>query len=126
MRIFHYDNVEAKNAGGKSFKVKVRWLINQDIGANNFAMRMFELESGGYTPLHAHDWEHEIFILEGEGVTVAGEEVKMFRAGDVVFIAPNEEHQFRNTGKNFVKILCLIPSKKGSETSSSSCGCVQA
>ena len=122
MRIFHYDSVEAKDAEGGSSKVRVRWLITEDMGAENFAMRLFELESGGYTPFHIHDWEHEVFILEGEGVVVCGDEERLFRAGDVIFISPNEKHQFRNIGKSLAKILCLIPYKKDSEKVSS-CGC---
>ena len=122
MRIFHYDSVEALDAEGGSSKVKVRWLITKEMGAKNFAMRLFELESGGYTPLHIHDCEHEVFILEGEGVVVDGDEERLFRAGDVIFISPNENHQFRNIGKSIAKILCLIPYKKDSEQVSS-CGC---
>jgi quercetin dioxygenase-like cupin family protein len=123
MNIFHFENIEAKDAGAGTSKVKVRWLINEEIGAKNFAMRLFEIESGGYTPLHIHDWEHEVFILEGEGVVVCEDEEKLFRPGDAIFISPNEKHQFRNIGKNLVKLLCLIPNKKSSETvSSCSCG----
>lgn len=123
MNIFHFENIEAKDAGAGTSKVKVRWLINEEIGAKNFAMRLFEIESGGYTPLHVHDWEHEVFILEGEGLVVCEDEEKLFRSGDAIFISPNEKHQFRNIGKNLVKLLCLIPNKKSSETMSScSCG----
>ena len=122
MKIFNYDSVELKDAGAVTSKVKVRWLINEKMGAKNFFMRMFEIESGGYTPFHVHDWEHEVFILEGEGVVVCEYEEKLFREGHVVFISPSEKHQFRNIGKNLVKLLCLIPNKKDSE-SVSSCGC---
>ena len=109
MKIFHYGDVVAKDAEGGSSKVSVRWLITKEIGAENFAMRMFELESGGYTPFHDHDWEHEVFILEGEGVVVGGKGERRFRAGDVIFIPSNEKHQFRNSGTKTAKILCLIP-----------------
>ena len=87
-------------------------------------MRLFEIEARGYTPLHLHDWEHEIFILEGEGVIVCEDEAKLFRAGDVVFIPPKEKHQFRNTGKKLLKLLCLIPNNKDEEAIIS-CGCKQ-
>ena len=122
MKILNYKRVEAKDAGAGTSKVNVRWLLNEEYGAENFFMRLFEIESGGYTPLHVHDWEHEVFILEGEGVIVCEDEEKMFRAGDAVFIAPNEKHQFRNIGEKLVKLLCLIPNKKDFETVSS-CGC---
>ena len=123
MKIFHYKNVEAENAEGESSKVKIRWLINEEIGAKNFAMRMFEIESGGYTPFHIHDWEHEVFILDGEGLLIAEDEERLFREGDVIFISPNEKHQFRNTGKRLMKILCLIPYKKDETENVSSCKC---
>ena len=112
MKILNYTSVEAKDAGVGTSKVNIRWLINDEMGAKNFFMRLFEIKSGGYTPLHIHDWEHEIFILEGEGIVVCEEEEKLFRAGDFVFISPNEKHQFRNIGKKLVKLLCLIPNKK--------------
>ena len=85
-------------------------------------MRLFELDSGGYTPFHDHDWEHEVFILEGEGIVVGGGKERKFEAGDVVFLPANEKHQFRNSGEKIAKILCLIPYKKDSEQVSS-CGC---
>ncbi len=122
MKILNYNSVEAKDAGAGTSKVKVRWLIDEETGANNFFMRLFEIESGGYTPLHIHDWEHEIFILEGEGAVVCEDEEKLFRPGDAIFLSPNEKHQFRNTGNKLVKLLCLIPNKKDSETITS-CGC---
>ena len=59
-------SVEIEGAEG----VEVRWLISKDDGAENFAMRMFELGGGGHTPLHTHPHEHEVFVVEGEGVFV--------------------------------------------------------
>jgi len=109
MRVSPYLGVEAKDAGEGTFKLKVRWLITKEIGAPNFAMRLFEMKSGGYSPLHSHDWEHEVFILEGEGAVIGGGEQREFKPGDAVFIPPNEKHQFRNTGKKLVKFLCLVP-----------------
>jgi len=124
MKILNYGSVEPKDAGEGTSKVTIRWLIDEKTGAKNFFMRLFEIEAGGYTPLHKHDWEHEVFILEGEGVIVHDEETKLFRAGDVAFIPPNEEHQFRNTGNKLVKLLCLIPNKK-EKKAATSCGCSQ-
>ena len=44
--------------------VNIRWLVSDKDGAPNFALRMFEVGVGGFTPYHQHDWEHEIFIFE--------------------------------------------------------------
>ena len=111
LKIFHYTDVEAKDAEGGSSKLKIRWLITKETGAENFAMRLFEMEAGGHSPLHSHSWEHEVFILEGEGLVVCGKEEKNFKTGDFIFLPPNEKHQLKNNSEKPVKFLCLIPYK---------------
>jgi quercetin dioxygenase-like cupin family protein len=89
--------------------ITVRWLITQKDGAPNFAMRLFELQPKGYSPLHSHDWEHEVYILEGNcKITCEDQEAKA-PADYVVFIPPKTKHQFTNTGKSTLKFLCIIP-----------------
>ena len=89
--------------------VRVRWLIDRRIGADKFAMRMFELQPGGHTALHSHPWEHEVYVLEGRGVVLAGGKRHKVQAGTVVYIPPNEPHQFRNDGDTTLRMLCMIP-----------------
>ena len=112
MKIFDYNAVSAKTAEGGAHRVKVRWLITKDMGAPNFAMRLFEIEPSGYSPLHRHSWEHEVFILEGEGVVFDGEKETPFSQNDVVFVPVEEMHQFKNSGARALKFLCLIPHPK--------------
>ena len=88
---------------------KVRWLLSQSDGTPTFAMREFEVAPGGYTPRHSHDYEHEVFVLSGDGVVFEGDQQHKLSAGDVVFVQPNEVHQFRNTGAQPMRFLCLIP-----------------
>ncbi len=109
-KVFRYDAIKAEKviAEGAS-NVKVRWLITEEMGAKNFAMRIFEIEPDGCTPLHRHPWEHEVFILEGEGHLLNGEKTTPFKVGDVVFVPPDEMHQFNNIGKTLLRFICLIP-----------------
>lgn len=109
MKILNYEEVEAAEAEGGASKVKVRWLITKEMGASNFAMRLFEVEPNGFSPLHTHPWEHEVFILEGEGILFNGDKEMPFKPNDAVFVKPNEWHQFKNSGKKILKFLCLIP-----------------
>ncbi|MCD4829308.1 MAG: cupin domain-containing protein [Candidatus Cloacimonetes bacterium] len=96
-------NVEgARNVG-------IRWLISHNDKAPNFAMRMFEVEPGGFTPYHNHVWEHEVFVVEGEGAFVTEEKDIPFKAGDVIFADPEMKHQFRNTGDTILRFLCVVP-----------------
>lgn len=109
MKVFPYRDVEAEDAGEGTSKLKMRWLITKEIGAKHFAMRLFEMAPGGHSPLHTHAWEHELFVLEGEGVAVGGAEERKIKLGDAVFVPPNEKHQFRNESKKTLRFLCLIP-----------------
>ena len=88
---------------------RVRWLVGEGDRAPNFAMRQFELEPGGHTPHHFHPYEHEIYVLEGDGAIVDGGFERPLRPGDVVYVAPDDTHQFKNTGSVPFKMLCLIP-----------------
>jgi len=93
--------------------VTVRWLISEKDGAPNFSMRYFEVEPGGKTPEHSHPWEHEMFILEGEGEVVIGNEKYRLAPFTAVYVPPNELHYVVNTSKDQVlKLLCLIPHTK--------------
>jgi len=109
MKVFAFSDVEAKEADEGASKLKVRWLITKEMGAPNFAMRLFEMEPNGNSPLHTHPWEHEVFVLEGEGIVVAKDGEKKIKAGSVIFIAPNELHQIKNNSEKILKFLCLVP-----------------
>jgi len=93
--------------------VEIRWLISKKDGAQNFAMRMFELAPGGHTPLHTHPEEHEIFILEGRGTFVYEWREHPFEAEHVIFVPPDKEHRFKNTGDSLLRMLCIIPTLEG-------------
>ncbi len=92
--------------------VTIQWLIDNKIGAPNFAMRQFVIGKKGYTPLHEHDWEHEIFVLYGDGALVDenGKEIPL-KKNDFALVPPNEIHQFKNVGNEDFAFLCLIPLK---------------
>jgi quercetin dioxygenase-like cupin family protein len=89
--------------------VEIRWLISKTDGAENFTMRMFELQPGGYTPLHTHPHEHEVFVLEGQGTFICEGQEHEFGAEYVIFVPGGKEHRFRNTGNSVLRFLCLIP-----------------
>lgn len=110
MKIAHFDQVklEPVNAEG-AIGTQIRWLIAQQDGAPNFAMRMFEVEPEGQTPYHEHAWEHEVYVLEGEGVLQTERGDLPFKANDVIYVDPGMSHAFRNVGSGLMKFLCIIP-----------------
>jgi quercetin dioxygenase-like cupin family protein len=110
MKVSHYEKVDqAPVTMEGSSGCQVRWLVDEANGAPNFAMRQFEVAPGGYTPRHSHPYEHEVFVLEGQGVVLEGDVEHSLAAGDFVLVTPDEVHQFRNTGDVPLKFLCLVP-----------------
>lgn len=89
--------------------VEIRVLISKDDGAPNFAMRMFEVQPGGHTPLHRHPHEHEVFVLEGTGTLVHEGKEYRFARENVIFVPGNDEHCFKNAGNSVLRFLCLVP-----------------
>lgn len=106
----HYSEIRADEVAQEDVKgIKIRWLIAKSDGAPNFAMRYFEMAPGGFSPHHSHKWEHEVFVLDGDCIVVCGNEQKQVGPGWVVFIPPGAMHQFKNSGNEVLKFLCLVP-----------------
>ena len=112
MKVAAYKEVPLEDMAMEDTKgAKVRWLISDKDDAEIFAMRMFEIDAEGHIPYHAHDWEHEVFVLEGEGeVKIEGKSYPI-KKDSVVFVEPGLEHGFKNTGEELLRFLCLIPYK---------------
>ena len=89
--------------------VKIKWLINKDDGAPTFLMRHFTVAPGGFTPFHAHDWEHEVYVLEGNGKVRYEDREENIAPGDAILILPNRRHQFQASSDRPLKFLCIVP-----------------
>ena len=86
-----------------------REVINTEDGAPNFCMRVFEVEPGGRTPLHSHPWEHEVFVLSGQGVVRSEKGETQIERDSVIFVPPDERHRFVNNGNEILRFICVIP-----------------
>ncbi|MBT3169718.1 MAG: cupin domain-containing protein [Candidatus Cloacimonetes bacterium] len=113
MKLANFKDVKLEDVSVEGAKnTKIRWLISKEENAPNFAMRMFEVEKGGNTPFHKHAWEHEVFVVEGDGLFVTEWGKRPFKAGDFIFVDPQEMHQFQNAGDSILRFLCVIPHEK--------------
>ena len=91
-------------------KVRIQVLIGDTMDAPNFVMRRFSIGPGGYTPLHDHNWEHEVFVLGGTGSLVnEHQEEVLLNPTDFAFVPSGEIHQFKNNGGQDFIFLCIIP-----------------
>jgi quercetin dioxygenase-like cupin family protein len=112
MKIIKYTDVAPTHFANAEIKgIAARVVVGKNDGANNFCMRVFEISPGGHTARHSHYWEHEMFVHSGEGEIYGNGQWHPVRAGNVLFIPGNEEHQIKNIGRDSLIIVCLIPAK---------------
>jgi quercetin dioxygenase-like cupin family protein len=89
-----------------------REVINAMDGAPNFCMRVFDVAPGSSTPAHSHPWEHEVFVLSGQGIVATELGERRIEKDSVVFVTPDEPHCFVNTGSQPLRFICVIPLHK--------------
>jgi quercetin dioxygenase-like cupin family protein len=89
--------------------VAKRVMIGPADGAPHFTMRVFDVAPGGHTPLHAHESEHEVYVIAGRGVVMEGDEEHPLEAGTFVFVPPGETHQFRAAPDEALRFICVVP-----------------
>ena len=94
----------------KSSGIKFYPMLTAKDGTPTFAMRLFEISPGGHTPRHQHDWEHEVFVISGEGFVFKNEQKIKIEKDDFIYVEPSELHQFK-AGKNGLNIICVVPNK---------------
>ncbi len=101
-----YREVTAELAGEG---ITIRWVIGQPEGAPIFALRVFVFAPGAVFARHQHPYEHEIFVLEGEGVAEGPDGEVLMRPDVALYIPPDEPHEYRNTGDGVLRFICVIP-----------------
>ena len=111
LRLTSVEEVEAHEVDAEgAVAVRIQWLIGKE-EAPTFATRRFTLGAGGHTPFHSHGWEHEVFVLQGRGALLFGEErdERPLAPGNFVYVPACAVHQFRNDGEEDFVFLCIIP-----------------
>jgi quercetin dioxygenase-like cupin family protein len=112
-KVVHFTDVPAQPFGAEAPGVAIRWVIDDSHdGAPNYALRLIEVAPDGHTPEHTHPFEHENFVLEGQGRVLIGNEWHDVGPGYVVFVPAQVRHQYVNAGAVPFKFLCGIPTPR--------------
>jgi quercetin dioxygenase-like cupin family protein len=108
----HYSQVPVKEFGPEAPGAAIRVLISEEDGAPVYKMRMIEIQAKGSSPHHHHPYEHENYVLEGEGEVEINGQCYPLKPGTVVLVPADALHQYRNTGASLLRFLCSIPLEK--------------
>ena len=110
MKVKHFTEVEKIEANTEGAQgASLRWILGPKDEMPNFHMRLVEIEPGGQSMHHSHPYEHQCFILEGEGELLGEKASLPLKPGNAAYVAADEIHQFRNAGEAPFKFLCMIP-----------------
>ena len=110
MKLIHYKDEEGRAYPSDLAKGAVgRVVIGKADGDTRFCMRVFEIEPGGHSAKHSHDFEHQVFVHSGQGEIWNGEVWRDIAAGSIIYIPGGEEHQLRNKGQELLIFVCCVP-----------------
>jgi quercetin dioxygenase-like cupin family protein len=101
-----YTRVTAETVGEG---ITIRWVIGKPEGAPNFALRVIEFAPGAVFAPHQHPYEHEIFVLEGQGAVEGPAGKVAMKPGTAIYVPPDEVHGYRNTGDVPLRFVCVVP-----------------
>jgi len=90
-------------------------LIHQTLASRNDGLKgtevwMQTIETYGETPVHYHECEEVIVILQGSGRLTIGGKDKDFGKNSTLIIAPEVVHQIVNTGNGEILLIAVFSS----------------
>ena len=110
MKLIHYKDEEGRAYPSELARGATgRVVIGKADGDTRFCMRVFEIEPGGHSAKHSHDFEHQVFVHAGQGEIWNGEVWRDIAAGSIIYIPGGEEHQLRNNGRELLIFVCCVP-----------------
>lgn len=104
MAIKAHDSIDTLNIPGLTHQT----LVGAKDGLKGFEIWRQTIDAGGETPLHKHDCEEVIIILEGEGACVVEGDTQTFRADQSVIVEPNVVHKICNTGSGPLRLMATL------------------
>ena len=104
------DDVAATEMAGDGIEgVVKRVLVSPEQGWDGWVMRLFDVEPGGHTPRHCHDWPHGNLVASGTGVLFLDGVEHPLEPGSYAYVPSNHDHQFRAGAESPLSFVCIVP-----------------
>lgn len=85
-------------------------LVTFETGAANISSGVTRFEPGAKIPLHYHNVEEQVTIIEGEAVAIIDGERVILHAYDTTYVPAGVPHHFMNESDATMAILYMYPS----------------
>jgi len=117
MKIIQSGKVKAEERSGGIFigTVKIRSLIDPEMGSKDFRSAIVTFPPGTRNKLHTHSKEQILFVIEGRGIVATENEKFEVNKGDIILISANEKHWHGATAGSTFSHLYVTPSKSKTE-----------
>lgn len=99
-------DVIARGSGIKTWPLVVHWTVPHA----HFTTGMSVYPVGQGAPMHKHNCDEQVTLLEGEGVVEVDGTVTPLKPYDSTYIQAGKFHCFRNTGDSPMRILWIYDS----------------
>jgi len=87
--------------------VNTVWAVLKRNDLTGFSSRIFRMEPGGHTSMHAHEREHAAIVIRGSCRVECGSESEEVGEGCILTIPSNATHRFSNPGKDRLVLLVM-------------------
>ena len=91
-------------------------LVDGDTGSTQISSGVAEFAVGAKAPMHYHDAEESVIVIEGEGLMVINGEEHVVTPNDAAFISAGAHHSIANHGDLPFKISWAYASINWSTT----------
>ena len=87
-----------------------KWNITREgDGTEKSNLSYSEVGKGTGSPLHVHDIDELMVVLDGVIEVRLGDEIQQVGSGHTIVVPPNTPHSFRNVGQTNARILDFFP-----------------
>lgn len=112
--IFRTEDIRPRERGGGARTIP---LVSRASGATSFINGITEFQPGAAIPLHHHNCEESVMVLEGNAIAEIDGEQHALKPLDTTFIPANLPHRFINASQTEpMKILWIYASVDATRT----------
>jgi quercetin dioxygenase-like cupin family protein len=95
LKVIELDRVSSEDVIGGIFvdgTVKVKTLIDKQLGAKDMKAAIVSFPPGARTKLHTHSHEQILYILSGKGIVANEQEEHIATPGQIFLVPAGEKH----------------------------------
>lgn len=94
-------------------KLALPGIVHQTVAGPRDGLKHMEvwlqtMAPGAVTPVHRHDCEEVVVVLEGSGILELEGKKEPFGPGSTLIVPPNAVHQISNTGEGAIRLLAAL------------------